>query len=150
MKRKGYTLVEVLVSVFIFSAMTITCLTTYLLGKKFQIREYEYVFFESVCLDIDKYSDAYKDSTTTTWNVAYFGNGETSQYYDADFQHIPSTSSSSKKSYELSFTYNASKELIVNVENIVSNYSIIKDLNYGSSRYLNVTKDNTGIVEGNA
>ncbi len=142
MRKKGYTLVEVLVSIFLFTAMTITCFTTYLLGKKYQIKESEYVFFEGVCLDIDKYSDAYRDSKTTTWNQAYFGNDLYLQSYDADYNHV--SNKAEQVTYQLSFSYELkegttdTKELIVNVKNIISDYSVIKNLNYGSARYLNI------------
>ena len=68
--KKGFTLVEVLVSIFIFSLVLVTTLSTYLLSISFEKRQSEYIYFETICLDINKYSDVYKRE----WNLYYFNN----------------------------------------------------------------------------
>lgn len=128
MKKKGSTLVEVLVSLVIVSIVFASSLTTYLLSIKAQSKQTEYLYFETICQDIDKYSDRYKKD----WNIYYFSNEDTSQYYDNDFKLVDNNQ---EYKYELTFYYTDSNELIVDVYNVVNDYKIIDSLNYGSYRY---------------
>lgn len=128
MKKKGSTLVEVLVSLVIVSIIFASCLTTYLLTIKAQSKQKEYLHFETICQDIDKYSDRYKKD----WNIYYFDNTNNKQYYDNNFNLVDTNQ---EYKYELSFYYTNANELIVDVYNIDGNYKIIDTLNYGSYRY---------------
>ena len=85
--KKGFTLVEVLVSIFIFSLVLVTTLSTYLLSISFEKRQSEYIYFETICLDINKYSDVYKRE----WNLYYFNNDSNVQYYDINFNYVGTT-----------------------------------------------------------
>ena len=125
--KKGYTLVEALVSMVVFSLMFGVCLTSYLIGAKFHDRQNEYLFFESICLDINEYSTKYRNS----WNIYYFNDEETIQYYTKDYQ-----STEERDFYTLEFYYNDTNQLIVNIFETESNRFIIKELNYGSDRYV--------------
>lgn len=125
--KKGFTLVEVLVSIFIFSLVLVTTLSTYLLSISFEKRQSEYIYFETICLDINKYSDVYKRE----WNLYYFNNDSNEQYYDINFNYVGTTINK----YKLAFFYTVNNELIINVTDEDNNRFIIKDLNYGGTRY---------------
>ena len=125
--KKGFTLVEVLVSIFIFSLVLVTTLSTYLLSISFEKRQSEYIYFETICLDINKYSDVYKRE----WNLYYFNNDSNVQYYDINFNYVGTTINK----YKLAFFYTANNELIINVTDEDNDRFIIKDLNYGGTRY---------------
>lgn len=125
--KKGFTLVEVLVSIFIFSLVLVTTLSTYLLSISFEKRQSEYIYFETICLDINKYSDVYKRE----WNLYYFNNDSNEQYYDINFNYVGTTINK----YKLAFFYTANNELIINVTDEDNDRFIIKDLNYGGTRY---------------
>ena len=125
--KKGFTLVEVLVSIFIFSLVLVTTLSTYLLSISFEKRQSEYMYFETICLDINKYSDVYKRE----WNLYYFNNDSNVQYYDINFNYVGTTINK----YKLAFFYTANNELIINVTDEDNDRFIIKDLNYGGNRY---------------
>ncbi len=125
--KKGFTLVEVLVSIFIFSLVLVTTLSTYLLSISFEKRQSEYIYFETICLDINKYSDVYKRE----WNLYYFNNDSNVQYYDINFNYVGTTINK----YKLAFFYTANNELIINVTDEDNDRFIIKDLNYGGNRY---------------
>lgn len=125
--KKGFTLVEVLVSIFIFSLVLVTTLSTYLLSISFEKRQSEYIYFETICLDINKYSDVYKRE----WNLYYFNNDSNVQYYDINFNYVGTIINK----YKLAFFYTANNELIINVTDEDNNRFIIKDLNYGGTRY---------------
>lgn len=126
MKKRGFTLVEVLTSMFIFTLIFAVCLSTYLISVRLEQRQSEYLFFESVCLDINEYSNAYKKE----WNIYYFGNESHVQYYDSAYILV-----AEEDKYQLSFSYNEINQLIVNVKETNNDRYIIKDLNYGSDRY---------------
>lgn len=125
--KKGFTLVEVLVSIFIFSLVLVTTLSTYLLSISFEKRQSEYIYFETICLDINKYSDVYKRE----WNLYYFNNDSNVQYYDINFNYVGTTINK----YKLAFFYTVNNELIINVTDEDNDRFIIKDLNYGGTRY---------------
>ena len=125
--KKGFTLVEVLVSIFRLSLVLVTTLSTYLLSISFEKRQSEYIYFDTICLDINKYSDVYKRE----WNLYYFNNDSNVQYYDINFNYFGTTINK----YKLAFFYTANNELIINVTDEDNDRFIIKDLNYGGNRY---------------
>ena len=104
-----------------------TTLSTYLLSISFEKRQSEYIYFETICLDINKYSDVYKRE----WNLYYFNNDSNVQYYDINFNYVGTTINK----YKLAFFYTANNELIINVTDEDNDRFIIKDLNYGGNRY---------------
>lgn len=57
-KRKGLTLVEVLVSITVFLTVFMGILSTYYLTQKRIAKQEEYQYLENICLDIDKIYDA--------------------------------------------------------------------------------------------
>ena len=133
--KKGLTLVEVLVSISVFVISFATCITVYFTVVKQETRQAEYLAFENVCLEIDKYSDTYGSN----WNIEYFGNDKDIQYYDEKFTLLTGDINIDDIKYQLEFDYVENQddvlELIVNIYEVESGRFIIKDLNYGGARY---------------
>lgn len=133
--KKGLTLVEVLVSISVFVISFATCITVYFTVIKQETRQDEYLAFENVCLEIDKYSDTYGSN----WNIEYFGNDKDIQYYDEKFTLLTGDINIDDIKYQLEFDYIENQddvlELIVNIYEVESGRFIIKDLNYGGARY---------------
>lgn len=133
--KKGLTLVEVLVSISVFVISFATCITVYFTVVKQETRQDEYLAFENVCLEIDKYSDTYGSN----WNIEYFGNDKDIQYYDEKFTLLTGDINIDDIKYQLEFDYIENQddvlELIVNIYEVESGRFIIKDLNYGGARY---------------
>ncbi len=133
--KKGLTLVEVLVSITVFVISFATCITVYFTVLKYENKQHEYLAFENICLEIDKYSDTYKGD----WNIEYFGNENNVQYYDEKFNHLTGDFDFSKAKYQLVFSYEKNlenkDELVIDIFEIESSRYIIQDLNYGGARY---------------
>lgn len=124
--KKGFTLVEVLIAMVVFSLMLMVSISSLVFASTLASRQNEYLYFESICLDIDKYSTKYGRD----WNEYYFDNLNTTQYYNQSYQLVDEESV-----YQLSFLYNQDNQLIINVKTTKGNRYIIKNLNYGSDRY---------------
>lgn len=148
-KQKGSTLVEVLVALSVFLIVIGTLVAGYFSVKKVVLKQKEFVYFEAICDDIAKYGDLYGKS----WDEKYFADGIVHKFdssgneiddsgigtitswvvfYNSDFEPV-----SSESKYRLSYRYDADA-LVVNIENIVSNYFIIENLDYGDKRYTSV------------
>lgn len=129
--KKGLTLVEVMVATAIFTMTFAVCITLSLSSVKQEKRQRDYMTFESICYDINYYCNAYKSE----WANKYFGddiNAPKAHYYDITYKLV---SNKDEANYELVYSYNDSKELIVNVNDIKNNRKIIDNLNYGSKRF---------------
>lgn len=135
-KRRGTTLVEVLVSIAVFSIISIGMLTSFLGMRKIVARQEEALRFSMICRDIAFYGDVHQRE----WDVAYFGarpldnngDGVYVVYYDEDFVPRPT-----KGRYRLHYYYTAENNLIVSVMHEESGRMIIDELNYGGGRYAN-------------
>lgn len=125
--KKGTTLVEVLVAFSIFCLSIVVVLSTYTIINKIKRNEVDYLFFETICQDIDKYYTKYESNWASMY---YAGISETTIYYDAEFKI---TNDDKKKAYELTYSY-VDSELIVSVKNIETGRFVIENLNYGGSR----------------
>lgn len=129
--KKGLTLVEVMVATAIFTMTFAVCITLSLSSVKQEKRQRDYMTFESICYDINYYCNAYKSE----WANKYFGddiNAPKAHYYDITYKIVLNRD---EANYELVYSYNDSKELIVNVNDIKNNRKIIDNLNYGSKRF---------------
>lgn len=124
--KKGFTLVEVLVSFAILSFSLLVIFSSFTLMGNIKRSEVEYLYFESICKDIDKYYTKYKSS----WNTVYFNSNDTVIYYDKNYMV---TTNENDKTYILSFEY-VENELIVSIYRMDKNRFIIEDLNYGGTR----------------
>ena len=167
MKRKGFTLVEILVSLAVFLTIFAGILTTYSLSVKGANKLEEYIYFEKLCLDIDKiydnegyeslkiniFNDTVSSSTVTennTTTITY----SNEIYYDASYQ-ISSSTDNSK--YKLEYEYKeitstsidessnentstTTSSLIISIKNYRKDYYIIENLDYGSSKTFNTSE----------
>ncbi len=75
--RKGLTLVEVIVSIAVFTIISLALFTSFLGMRKVVAKQEEYVRIEMVCYDINYYWDMYGND----WDNQYFdgesnGNGK--------------------------------------------------------------------------
>lgn len=100
--RKGITLVEVIVSIAVFTIISLALFTSFLGMRKVVAKQEEYVRLEMVCHDINYYWDMYGDA----WDENYFGDGIVSnkgigylKYEDGKF--IPM---SQKSNYEIQYS----------------------------------------------
>ncbi len=133
-KRKGTTLVEVLVSIAVFSIISIGMLTSFLGMRKTVARQEETLRFSMICRDIAFYGDVYRRE----WDVSYFGarpldrneDGVYVVYYDEDFLPTPT-----KGRYRLHYYYTEENNLIVSIFHEESGRVIIDELDYGGGRY---------------
>lgn len=119
--KKGFSLVEVLVALAFFTITFGAVITCYLLGVKAYNKQEEYLYFESVCLDIDKLYD--KDSNT--WQYNYFSNVSNEYYYNSEYELVDNLDK-----YTLSINY-YNGNLIISIYNNNNNYYVIENLNYG-------------------
>ena len=131
-KKKGTTLVEVLVAIAVFSIISVAMLSSLLIMRKTVARQEEYLRFEMICNDIAFYGDAYQKE----WDKYYFGltdpQNEGEIYYDHEFNL---TTEESERVYSLFYYYVNDNELIVSIRHAKTGRAIIEDLNYGGGRY---------------
>lgn len=134
-KKKGTTLVEVLVAIAVFSIISVAMFSSLLIIRRSVARQEEYLHFEMICSDIAFYGDEYKRG----WDVEYFSlpfsQNEGQIYYDRDFNV-----SATEQVYCLSYSYadtdsDGYSELIISIQHVESERFIIKNLNYGGGRY---------------
>lgn len=71
--RKGITLVEVIVSIAVFTIISLALFTSFLGMRKVVAKQEEYVRLEMVCYDIKYYWEQY--GTENKWDEKYFGDG---------------------------------------------------------------------------
>ena len=135
-KKKGTTLVEVLVAIAVFSIISAAMLSSLLILRKTSARQEEYLRFEMICSDIAFYGDEYGRD----WDKEYYSlpasQNEGKVYYDHDFEL-----STTDKIYCLSYSYldtnsDGYPELIVTIRHVESGRFIIENLNYGGGRYV--------------
>lgn len=135
-KKKGTTLVEVLVAIAVFAIISVAMFTSLLVMRKTSARQEEYLRFEMICTDIAFYGDVHKRN----WDKEYFSllapqdQGEV--YFGYDFYP-----SETERIYCLSYSYfdtnsDGYEELIVSIHHVESGRTIIEDLNYGGGRYV--------------
>ena len=130
MGKKAFTLVEVVVAMAILAVVALGVTATVLFVTRLEKANENYTHFETICLDIDKYSDAYGRA----WDEKYYGvsNSIADVYYSRDYQVVETEE---EATFILSYYYNSSNQLIVNVQEIGKEKKIIDNLNYGGRRY---------------
>ena len=122
--KKGFTLIEVLVSVGVFLLTFGVILSTYLLSVNGVYKYEEYQFFENICITIDTIYDTKKIDGVK----AYFNNKEL-VYYNSSYEMVDN-----EDKYSLSYTFD--DILIVSIKNNEKNYFVIENLDYGVSKAL--------------
>ncbi|MDY4788915.1 MAG: type II secretion system protein [Bacilli bacterium] len=138
MKKRGMTLIEVIVASVIFLITFGVVLTTYLLSVKGEERQREYMHFETICYEIDSFSSKYYQK----WYESYYESGEylfnevdktLMVYYSSNYE--PSSNSDNAK-YILTAIYDNFDdddytEMKLFVKEVNSERYIIKELVYG-------------------
>ncbi len=119
--KKGFSLVEVVVALAVFVVSLVAILSCYFLGVKAYQKQTEYLYFETICLDIDKVYDKEED-----WQVLYFGQEKSEYYYNSDYQLVET-----EDKYTLSVINDDNNNLIISIYNNNDNYFVIENLNYG-------------------
>ena len=122
--KKGFTLIEVLVSVGVFLLTFGVILSTYLLSVNGVHKYEEYQFFENICITIDTIYDTKKIDGVK----AYFNNKEL-VYYNSSYEMVDN-----EDKYSLFYTFD--DVLIVSIKNNEKNYFVIENLDYGVSKVL--------------
>ena len=165
MKRKGFTLIEVLVSLSVFLIVFAGVITTYSFSIKGSQKLEEYIYFEKICLNIDKVYDAqgfdtvksniFKLSEETKPETAETINEgitlTTEKYtilYNANYEV---TNNTNDAKYNLNYIYkitvsseNTSYDLEISIYNNSKNYTVIGKLDYGSPQFVKTgTKGDT-------
>lgn len=134
-KKKGFTLVEVLVSMTLFLITFLAIVSCINLGVKKVQRYEEFQYIENICLDIDKVYD----SEGYQGLVNYYGFNEISDntssgeiYFDQDYKLVKT-----EYKYVFSYKYSNSNDvsLLITVTQNQKNYVIINELEYGHSKY---------------
>lgn len=118
--RKGFSLVEVVVALAVFIISFVAILSCYLLGVKAYQKQTEYLYFETICLDIDKVYDK-----EANWQMAYFNQEANEYYYNSSYQLVQNPDK-----YTLSVKME-NDNLIISIYNNNDNYYVIENLNYG-------------------
>ena len=119
--KKGFSLVEVVVALAVFVVSLVAILSCYFLGVKAYQKQTEYLYFETICLDIDKVYDKEED-----WQVLYFGQEKFEYYYNSDYQLVET-----EDKYTLSVINDDNNNLIISIYNNNDSYFVIENLNYG-------------------
>lgn len=129
MKRKGFTLVEVLVSLSIFVITFGAIITSYFLSINNAEKLEEYQYFENICLDINTIYDQKGFIEVKQYLNVSEDIGEV--FYNENYIQVEE-----QDKYTLSYIYNsAEKELTISIYNNVKNYYVIEALEYGVSPY---------------
>ena len=107
--KKGLTLVEVLVSISVFTIIIFALFTTILAMRKVVSRQEEYVRIKMACGDMQVYYDEY-DEYNDGWYSIYFGGNieNDTGYLTSDFKP---TATYSEGCYIVEFEGNTIKEI---------------------------------------
>lgn len=128
MKRKGFTLVEVLVSLSIFVITFGAIITSYFLSINNAEKLEEYQYFENICLDINTIYDQKGFIEVKQYLNVSEDNGEV--FYNENYIQVEE-----QDKYTLSYIYSGEKKLTISIYNNVKSYYVIEELEYGVSPY---------------
>lgn len=134
--RKGLTLVEVIVSIAVFTIISLALFTSFLGMRKVVAKQEEYVRIEMVCYDINYYWDMYGDGSEPEeepWYEKYFG--ENAQYgigylkYE-DGNLIPNTNDNSH--YKVEYYIDDEGNLVIKkIHNTETDRVYVENVNCG-------------------
>ena len=141
--RKGLTLVEVIVSIAVFTIISLALFTSFLGMRKVVAKQEEYVRIEMVCYDINYYWDMYGDDdlaekSDNDWYVKYFGDNATYdnakkegvgylQYKDGKF--VPTAD---KSYYEIEYSIDDEGNLVIKkIHNTETDRVYVENVNCG-------------------
>ncbi len=129
--QKGLTLVEVIVSIAVFTIISLALFSSFLGMKRVTVRQEEYVRLEMVCYDLKYEWEMY--------GVKHFNDEKNTKYLGSDFNIIQISDSSDSgdlknAKYLIKYTINENGELIINrISDFDEKKVFIKDLNCGTS-----------------
>lgn len=142
--RKGLTLVEVIVSIAVFTIISLALFTSFLGMRKVVAKQEEYVRIEMVCYDINYYWDMYGDDdlaekSDNDWYVKYFGENATYdnakkegvgylQYKDGKFEPT-----ADKSHYVVEYEINGNELIITSIYNNETKRIYVESVNCGPS-----------------
>lgn len=134
--RKGATLVEVIVSIAVFTIISLAMFSSYIGMRQIVYRQEEYTRIEMICYDINYHWDRYGDD----WGKEYFKddivaeNGIYTGYLDKDFK--PQTSGTNAR-YSIQYKYEDEDEvdnlIIVSIKSIDGERVYIENVKCGES-----------------
>lgn len=140
--RKGATLVEIIVSIAVFTIISLAMFSSNIGMRQVVYRQEEYTRFEMICYDINYYWDMYgKDDPSTTdvnegWDMFYFKGATTVKndiytgYFDKDFEpHHLYDQNVSK--YSIEYSYSGDELTIVSIKSIDGERVYIENVNCG-------------------
>lgn len=139
MKRQGMTLVEVLVSLLLFSISFVAVQTSVTYAQNETNRQHARTSFMAICYEIDEYLTAYGSS----WSDNYFASETVSGtsadftvYYDASFEPLPSSQSADSFYYlhSLTSTETATQGHLLVTPYYSSGSEVFSAIDYGSNR----------------
>lgn len=125
--QKGLTLVEVIVSIAVFTIISLALFSSFLGMKRVTVRQEEYVRLEMVCYDLKYEWEMYGDK--------HFSNEKNTKYLDSDFNIIQISDSSDlkKAKYLIKYTIENGELIINRISDFDEKKVFIKDLNCGTS-----------------
>lgn len=136
--KKGFTLVEVLVSIAVFTITFGVILTSYIFAVKSEAKVKDYTYFENICLNINEYYDKDKDNISACYGIdissANTNLSSTSPsyvYFDSNYNVV---SYGVDYKYILTYYLDDSGYLVISIYNNYSKYYIIENLNYGEPK----------------
>ena len=125
-RKKGSTLLEVLVSITIFSIVFVGLFSSLLVMRQGTRKQEEFTRFETICRDIAFYVGKYKES----WDNEYelFTKDDGIIYYSNSFSQV---SSEEEATYTLSYTLDPKP--VITITHIATDRKMINELDYGGS-----------------
>ena len=132
--RKGITLVEVIVSIAVFTIISLALFTSFLGMRKVVAKQEEYVRLEMVCHDINYYWDMYGDA----WDETYFeghiqnnaGDLKTGYLKYEDGKFAPDA----KGYYRVDYTVKENELIITKIYNRETNRVYVENVSCGVSK----------------
>ncbi len=130
--RKGITLVEVIVSIAVFTIISLALFSSIISMRKVVLRQEEYVRLEMVVHDINAYWDAYGD----TWAEEYFEGNAIGKngYLDSECKPTLNSNYHFIISFDTVEKPNGEKELVIKSIKSENHKYLDKNINCGVSR----------------
>lgn len=119
--QKGLTLVEVIVSIAVFTIISLALFSSFLGMKKVTVRQEEYVRLEMACYDLKYEWDMYGEE--------HFGDDNKPKYLDSDFK----TADIEDAKYLVKYTIKDGELIIDVISDFDEKKVFIKNLNCGKS-----------------
>lgn len=126
--KKGLTLVEVIVSIAVFTVISLALFSSFLGMRRVSLRQEENVRLEMACYDLKYEWDMYGTDGTN----GFSGNG--TRYLDSDFKVLP-VDRIAEATYKITYTVSDGHLVISSVASMIDDKVFIEDLDCGVSAY---------------